>query len=190
MSNLFTINIAQRIDQDMFIDPGAQFTATNNYDTNLKPGNLFTVSDMDTDTLAAFKKVTDYITYAFEASYPVIKIDYHDGIFDFGGSYLRNAASTAAPAALPSGTVITVRFEFSGFVENSAIQVPYVYGSGFASGDIALLEAAGVTVLSTGDDFYITNSVRECKVYFLQPEGTAGKYIFDYPAKETIIQPI
>jgi len=186
--NLINLTILQHADNADVAAAGTTVTVTNSYASGLKDTDVVTLSAMDADTLAAFKKVTDYFTYAFEAMCPVIKIGYAARVFSLGGSYERGSnVSTAAPSEITGGTTLDVRFEFPGFDVNGFVTAQYVFGVGFNSAALATLTAAGLTVTNGDKAFTLVANTRECKVYFAQPGDTLGKYVIVYPGAETVI---
>jgi len=185
--NIINLTILQHSDRADVAAAGTTVTVTNNYASGLKSTDVVTLSAMDADTLEAFKKVTDYFTYAFEALCPVIKVVYAVRVFTLSGSYNRSGVSTVTPVFITTGTTLDVRFEFPGFDINAFVTVQYVFGTGFDTAALATLTAAGVTVTNGDKAFTVMSNNRECKVYFSQPSGTTGKYVINYPAAETII---
>jgi len=185
--NLINLTILQHSDRADVAAAGTTVTVTNSYATGLKDKDVVTLNAMDADTLEAFKKITDYFTWAFEALCPVIKVVYAARVFNLSGSYNRSVVSTVTPAFITTGTTLDVRFEFPGFDINAFVTVQYVFGTGFDTAALASLAAAGVAVTNGDKAFTVVSNNRECKVYFAQPGGTTGKYVINYPATETII---
>jgi len=187
MSNLINLTILQHADNADVAVSGTTVTVNNSYASGLKDKDVVTLSAMDADTLEAFKKVTDYFTYAFEASCPVIKVAYAARVFSLAGSYDRSGVGTVTPPFITTATPLDVRFEFPGFDVNDFVTAQYIFGTGFDTAALAALAAAGVVVTNGDKAFTLVSNTRECKVYFSQPSGTTGKYVIVYPAAETII---
>jgi len=173
MSNLINLTILKHADRDDIAVSGTTVTVTNSYASGLKDTDVVTLSAMDADTLEAFKKVTDYFTYAFEALCPVIKVAYAARVFNLAGSYNRSAVGTVTPVFITTGTLLDVRFEFPGFDINDTVTASYVFGSGFDGAALTTLTAAGLTVTNGDKAFTLVSNTRECKVYFSQPASFA-----------------
>lgn len=189
MSTILNITLPVRNDRaSIGTGAGLVLAVANAYNGDLSAEAEIDVSAMDADTLEAFKKVVDHITYAFEATYPVVKVAYDDVAkeFDLTASYLRSAVSTASPAALADGTPILMRVEFPGFEANTFVEAELPYNEAITLATDDALKAAGITFTGTGALFTIENE-RECKIYFSKPAAVSGKYVIDYPAQETII---
>lgn len=197
MIDVLNIALLKRLDQsviDAAIAAPETLTIllTNQYDDGLTDEASVNVNDMDSTTLTAFKTVTDYLSYLFEAGCPVFKIAYDELGYewDLSDSYLRDAVSTASPTAMTADQPLTVRFEFPSFVTGEAIEAVFEYGTGFSSADKLALGNAGVSVIDSGTTFRITNSTRECKVTFSKPVSELGAYVIQQEQQEYIIPKI
>jgi len=143
MSNYLNITLQQRIDAAAINAGNVQLIVVNAYAPELESTLQLDTADMSPDTLEAFRTVTDFLTYAFEATCPVIKVAFDvDGyLFDFSESYMRNAQNTLFDTPIENGLLLGVRFEFPGFNLNPFLGVVYEWGKGFTPEDkTALLE--------------------------------------------------
>jgi len=193
MSNFFNIDLFRRLDQadiDASIAGGelVEFQDNDKYTDMAGRGQSLSVNDMDAATLNAFKVFTDLVTYPFEAGALILKVDYANKLFTFSRSYIRDKVSTTGVTAVPDGTLITVRFEFPGFITNSFIEVVFTYGTGFSADALAALVAAGINIKMGVDNhgFSFSNS-RECKVSIYKPGSVSQNYVILYAALGTVI---
>lgn len=193
MSNAINQNILLRLDRDnidtyIAATTPMQINTKNLYSPDLPVDGIQFVGDMDTDTLEAFKVYMDFVSYQYEATFPIVKVAFDAGTktFDLSGSYLRDKVETQAVTALTDNMPITVRFEFPGFESNKVVEITYPYNGEISVADKDLLAESGVVVTMDGVGFNVTNSI-DCKVYFAKPESEAGTYVIDYPAVNTIL---
>lgn len=193
MSNTATITLHKRPDRadtdaNLAADVLMVLQVVNEYSGVLEAQVPLDVNDMDTDVQAAYKTLTDYLTWPLEAAAVIVKADYDAGAkaFDFSRSYVRAAQSTLSPASLADNTPIMVRFEFAGFAVNEAVDVTWPYGGDFSSGDKELLGNAGVVTTAAAAGFSFTNT-RACKVGFYKPDAEPDAYVVVYPAAGTVI---
>lgn len=193
MDSILKTTFTDRLDQskiDAFagLPDDIGVTINNEYSPELKPVYTALLKEMDADTLTAFKKVVDFFSYGLEAGCPVIAVEYDsvNKVFDLTKSYLRSEISTEIPTSLDNGLLISLRFEFAGFLINDFVDVELFYNQPFSSEDVAALSHYGISLTGSGKIFSIENS-SDCRVYFSKPQNVVGRYIIDYPANYTII---
>jgi len=190
MSSVINLTLLERVDQARIDAGNVQFTVVNGYSTNLDRTIVRDIDTMDAPTLAAFKKVTDFITYGFEAGCAIINValDVSTGVFDFGASYLRDKIATDSVTPIANGLLLGIRFEFAGFTTNTFIDTVFEWGKGFTPEDIALLAAkiVTVTVPESGDGFTVA-SADDCRISFSKPVTVSGSYVINYPLQGTIL---
>ena len=193
MSDIQSVTLLQRMDRAEINLAIAAETAIavkvyNQYTTDVDEQVTVSVNDMDTDTLEAFKVMTDAVSYALEANSAIVKVGYNTEtkVFAFGRSYLRDKVETDDVTSLADGFEIAMRVEFAGFEVNEVVNVAYQYNVGFSGPDKTVLADAGVVVTTVGTGFSLTNT-RECKVYFGTPEGGATNCVIVYPEFGSVI---
>ena len=185
MSDVLNITMLKRLDQDnidnaLAVPETLTILLANGYASGIPEADYADVNNMDHDTLAAFKKVMDFLSNRFEAACPIWKIGFESGskTFDFSNSYMRDTVATTGVTAMPAAQPLTVRFEFASFTIPQYVDITYTYNESISGTDKNALAAYGISVTMDGVGFNVSNE-RECKISFYKPDAQEGNYVID-----------